>query len=293
MARETLDHWEGAVWAFYQPDGLGSIRQATDGDGAVTSSREWTPFGPALSEVEGVEVGTAQAGLGYTGAWYQPYTQFAYLRARWYDPQTGRFTQRDPFPGLPSWPQSQNSYPYAANSPALQVDPSGECIPCIVLIAAGLTMFLSGCVDDGPLYCPDTMSYAECYNKGYIRVTAQECIREDEFLELQRAIYQDLQSRDPKPGKDPARSYFDTPFFNGRGIPDDEICLCSEEKCCRRSEVNYFAQGMWGAAAGETLEETLDLVEWYKDWRYDEPVTECVIFWTTYGYEAYKNMAEN
>jgi hypothetical protein len=50
----------GTAWAFYLPDGLGSIRQATDG--AVTSSRRWTPFGPALSEAEGVEVGTAQAG---------------------------------------------------------------------------------------------------------------------------------------------------------------------------------------------------------------------------------------
>ena len=39
---------------------LGSLRHATDGDGMVTRGREWTPFGPALSEVEGVEVGTAQ-----------------------------------------------------------------------------------------------------------------------------------------------------------------------------------------------------------------------------------------
>jgi hypothetical protein len=41
-------------WVFYLPNELGSIRQATDGNGAVTSSRKWTPFG--------VEVGTAQAG---------------------------------------------------------------------------------------------------------------------------------------------------------------------------------------------------------------------------------------
>jgi hypothetical protein len=74
------------AWALYLSDGLGAIRQATEGDGAVTSSRRWTPFGPALSEVEGVEVGMVQAGLGYTAEWSQPYTQFAYLRARWNDP---------------------------------------------------------------------------------------------------------------------------------------------------------------------------------------------------------------
>jgi hypothetical protein len=37
------------AWALYLSDGLGAIRQATEGDGAVTSSRRWTPFGPALS----------------------------------------------------------------------------------------------------------------------------------------------------------------------------------------------------------------------------------------------------
>jgi len=41
------------------PDGLGSMRQETDGAGAVVSAREWSPYG--------VEVGAAQAGLGYTG----------------------------------------------------------------------------------------------------------------------------------------------------------------------------------------------------------------------------------
>jgi hypothetical protein len=39
----------GGAGAFYLPDGLGLIRQATDDDGAVTSSRKWTPFRPALS----------------------------------------------------------------------------------------------------------------------------------------------------------------------------------------------------------------------------------------------------
>ena len=40
--------------------------------------REWTPFG--------VEVDTPQAGLGYTGEWFDGSAGFLYLRARWYDP---------------------------------------------------------------------------------------------------------------------------------------------------------------------------------------------------------------
>jgi RHS repeat-associated protein len=117
VGHETLGRWDGAAWAFYLPDGLGSIRQATDGDGAVTSSRKWTPFG--------VEVGAAQAGLGYTGEWYQPYTQFAYLRARWYDPQTGRFTRRDPVASTLNRSGGYNAYIYVSQDPINSIDPSG------------------------------------------------------------------------------------------------------------------------------------------------------------------------
>jgi hypothetical protein len=49
---------------------------------------------------------------------------------------------------------------------------------------------------------------------------------------------------------------------------------------------------MWGAAAGEALEETLKVVENYKRERYGEEPSECVILWTTYGYEAYRKRVE-
>jgi RHS repeat-associated protein len=58
-----------------------------DAAGAVVSGREWTPYG--------VEVGAAQAGLGYTGEWWDAAVGLQYLRARWYAPQIGRFTRMD------------------------------------------------------------------------------------------------------------------------------------------------------------------------------------------------------
>lgn len=73
-----------------------------------------------------------------------------------------------------------------------------------------------------------------------------------------------------------SRWYFDTPFWNGYGIPDTSVCLCSEQKCYKRSEINYFAQGMWGAVAGETLEETLEVVRQYKMATYHEEASEGV-----------------
>ncbi len=57
-------------------------------------------------------VSSAAAAPGETGLYY--------LRDRHYDPQTGRFIQRDPLP------QPQR-YAYAGNNPATFVDPLGLC----------------------------------------------------------------------------------------------------------------------------------------------------------------------
>jgi RHS repeat-associated protein len=119
VGHETLGQWDGAVWAFYLPDALGSIRQETDGTGNVTDSREWTPFG--------VEVGTAQEGLGYTGEWLSGYVDLnlLYLRARWLDVGTGRFITEDTAPGYARVPRSLHVYVYAWNDPINLTDPTG------------------------------------------------------------------------------------------------------------------------------------------------------------------------
>ncbi|NJL33335.1 MAG: hypothetical protein HC893_05085, partial [Chloroflexaceae bacterium] len=52
-----------------------------------------------------------------------------YLRARWYHPQSGTFTSRDPFGGFAEQPYSLHPYQYAYGNPLRWTDPSGECIP--------------------------------------------------------------------------------------------------------------------------------------------------------------------
>ncbi|MBC7228083.1 MAG: LysM peptidoglycan-binding domain-containing protein [Thermoflexales bacterium] len=110
VGHETLGWAEGGGWRYILPDALGSVRQTVDVSGAVVSAREWEPYGE--------EVGGAQAGLGYTGEWWDAEVGLLYLRARWYQPSTGRFTQPDPF-GLPAL------YAYASDDPVNRVDPSG------------------------------------------------------------------------------------------------------------------------------------------------------------------------
>ena len=65
-------------------------------------------------------------------------TGLIYLRARWYDPATGRFLTRDPFPGLATLPTTQHPYVYVGNNPVNLVDPSGEFfIPLLLAIGVG------------------------------------------------------------------------------------------------------------------------------------------------------------
>ncbi|MDY7077503.1 MAG: RHS repeat-associated core domain-containing protein [Chloroflexota bacterium] len=118
VGHDTLGVWDGAAWAYHLPDALGSVRQAVDGAGGVASSREWTPYG--------VEPGGAQAGLGYTGEWWDASVGLLYLRARWYDGQVGRFTQRDPWIGdVHQPPTLVQDYAYVRGNPIRLVDPTG------------------------------------------------------------------------------------------------------------------------------------------------------------------------
>ena len=117
---------------YYLGDALGSARQLTNAVGSVTLARSYEPFGRLLSAA-----GNPLTKYGYTGEWTDP-TNLIYLRARYYDPATGRFLSKDPVRGLASLPQTLNPYTYAINNPIQYVDPSGRIvwIPAILGIGA-------------------------------------------------------------------------------------------------------------------------------------------------------------
>ena len=75
VGHDTLGHWDGDAWQYPLPDALGSVRQTVDASAAIVATREWTPYG--------VEVGGAQAGLGFTSEWFDADMGLQYLRARW------------------------------------------------------------------------------------------------------------------------------------------------------------------------------------------------------------------
>ena len=123
----------GEAWYYPLADGLGSLRRWTDDDGDEVYAVDYTPFGGLAGAS-----GASPSAWGYAGEYQEGQSGLIYLRARWYDPATGRFLTRDPFAGIPTIPATLNPYVYALNNPVMYTDPSGEVIPLLALLALGL-----------------------------------------------------------------------------------------------------------------------------------------------------------
>ncbi|HUT28246.1 MAG TPA: RHS repeat-associated core domain-containing protein [Sedimentisphaerales bacterium] len=74
----------------------------------------------------GANPANAATSLLYAGEYFDTDMQQYYLRARWYDQQTGRFNRMDPFAGNNEDPQSLHKYLYCHANPVNGIDPSGR-----------------------------------------------------------------------------------------------------------------------------------------------------------------------
>jgi hypothetical protein len=142
--------------------------------------------------------------------------------------------------------------------------------------------------------CTDTLS--EGFNeRSIVDFSDHEQIDQSEFDDLLVAIYDDIQSED-RWSFDIERSTYDTPFYDGnsRGAnptrPDQIVCLGDD--CYNQSSVNYVAQGMYSAAAGQNLDDAIWLVETWNETMYGHPANPDEIYWLTYGYEYYLQRLE-
>ncbi len=111
------------TWQYHLPDALGSVRQVADPLGQILSSQRFDPFG-GLESVNGLN----QTAYGFAGE-EQDESGHIFLRARTYNPATGRFLQQDRVMGNLSQPQTLHHYAYAFNNPVNYTDPSGNMPP--------------------------------------------------------------------------------------------------------------------------------------------------------------------
>ena len=107
------------AWQYYHYDGLGSVRHITDGRGQEVGRYSYYAFGAARA-VSGVD-----SEWRFTGEQWDAGAGLYFLRARYYEPGTGRFVSADPFPGSAWLPQSLNGYCYVGNDPVNYRDPTG------------------------------------------------------------------------------------------------------------------------------------------------------------------------
>ncbi|MDG4831587.1 HYD1 signature containing ADP-ribosyltransferase family protein [Solwaraspora sp. WMMD1047] len=120
---------DGAAYSYTQ-DWLGGVADVLAPDGAQQWAYEYDPFGVARGEglTDGGRKLSADAPanpMQYAGGYHDTSQGDRYqLRARNYDPGTGRFDATDPAPTAATSP-AISSYAYANNQPTVHTDPTG------------------------------------------------------------------------------------------------------------------------------------------------------------------------
>jgi len=107
---------DGSNFYYYHYDGNGNVTSVTDGDGKEVAIYEYDCFGNVLTEAASLsndfKFSTKQA---------DKRGQLIDFGARWYDPEVGRWTQRDPL-GVAG---GLNLYGYCNGNPLNLIDPWG------------------------------------------------------------------------------------------------------------------------------------------------------------------------
>ena len=113
---------------YFHRDRLGNIAEITDFEGTVVQSYVYDAFGKVtIYDKDGNEITPSSANYletpyAFTGRELDPETGLYFYRARYYDPNSGRFISEDPI-GISGG--DFNFYKYSVNNPANRIDPFG------------------------------------------------------------------------------------------------------------------------------------------------------------------------
>ena len=272
-------------------DHLGSTVAVTNGSGTLTSQQRYLPFGAVRTIPNSPILGTD---FGYTGQRMLDSGMGGIMdyKASFYAPYLNRFLQPDSVIPDPANPQSWNRFSYVENRPVNATDPTGHMILCDEACehdnepAQPLSPEPQGGGggggdkdedDDGYPEIPDpsypsvpTITYDGCdetnlvecfyarerpyFDNGVLDITQAE------LNMLYLAVFFDIKHRDRGTWD---RFNYDTPLWDGWGGTPGSVCI--RDICYDRPEVNYFAQGMYSAAEGESLQEGKEVVYDYKE----------------------------
>lgn len=140
-AQATRGATTEAPLAFLHHDALGSVTALSTSESTLHAIASYAAFGS-------VETSIGSTGMYAYTSREADATGLMYYRARYYQPEVGRFASPDPFRGSDRTPSLQNRYPYVGNQPTHLTDPSGAiALPGLGVgltgIATGLGLALS------------------------------------------------------------------------------------------------------------------------------------------------------
>ncbi|WP_133051143.1 RHS repeat-associated core domain-containing protein, partial [Ruminiclostridium hungatei] len=112
---------EGANRRYFLYNGHGDTVQLTSTTGSSIKVYEYDAFGVEKNiDPEDTNL------FRYCGEYFDKETGTIYLRARYYNPEIGRFISEDSYWGKDADPLSLNLYTYCGNNPVGLIDPSGH-----------------------------------------------------------------------------------------------------------------------------------------------------------------------
>jgi RHS repeat-associated protein len=159
VATYSYQNGEKTGYTYYTQNAHGDVVNLTDSTGEITKSYTYDAFGVEKN----IDDSDTNA-FRYCGEYYDSESGTIYLRARYYDPSTGRFVSRDSYAGKNEDPLSLNRYTYCHNNPTNNVDPNGKfAVALIVGTAAAAAVVACGAYQ---LSKPETQkALSECGNQ--------------------------------------------------------------------------------------------------------------------------------
>ena len=121
VAKYNYRNGNKSEYTYYTQNAHGDVVNLTNANGEVTKTYKYDAFGVEKN----IDENDTNA-FRYCGEYYDKETATVYLRARYYNPSTGRFISRDSFLGNPCDPLSLNLYTYCGNNPIFYKDSSGH-----------------------------------------------------------------------------------------------------------------------------------------------------------------------
>lgn len=145
-------------------DGHSGVRQAYLPGSGIIMAQRFDAFGSTVAKVTAAGNPFSTV-IGYRGQRFDSVLGQYYMRARMYDPVTGRFTAMDPDAGTYSDPLQLMRYGYASGDPIYRDDPSGQydgvsSVAALGVIGVLAALVLPGCSSNNrsvppPLSPPD------------------------------------------------------------------------------------------------------------------------------------------